>query len=659
MPDKFATDKFAIDKFAILKTRFGYTGFRPGQEAVIDAMLAGRDVLAVMPTGAGKSLCYQIPALLLDGLTVVISPLISLMKDQVNALQDAGIPTAYLNSSLSSGEYAETVSRAVRGEYKILYIAPERLRRGFPSALMEESRRIAMVVIDEAHCVSQWGHDFRPSYLQITEFIRQLAVRPVAAAFTATATGKVQEDIIRILNLNEPFALTTGFDRENLYFEVQKPREKFQALMDCLRNRRDKSGIIYCSTRKTVEEVCQALIVRQFAATRYHAGLEDEERRRNQDDFIYDRRTVMVATNAFGMGIDKSNVAFVIHYNMPKNIESYYQEAGRAGRDGSPADCILLYSPQDVRINTFLITSSQEEGEERDEALIAHNLELLKAMTFYATSPDCLRSRLLGYFGEAAPNYCGRCSNCNTIFETTDITVPAQMIVSCVYRLERMGRRFGKTMLINILRGSKNEKVRSFALDRLSTYGIMADMEIHRVRTILDYLVDQRYLVVTGDEYPVVNLTEKSGEIIFDKKPLSMMLPGEVNRNRPPELPEDAAFITPETSKAGPGHRIAGPSSGKTVGKAAGKIAGKASGEAIGKSAEGLLAKLRELRARLAQEARVPAYIVFSDASLRDMCHKMPETLEQFLDVSGVGSLKMEKYGAAFTAVIREWNRNR
>jgi ATP-dependent DNA helicase RecQ len=632
------------DKFTILKNHFGYTNFRPGQEEVIDALLSGRDVLAIMPTGAGKSLCYQIPALLLDGLTVVISPLISLMQDQVNALRDADVPAACLNSSLSSGENAETISRAVQGEYRILYIAPERLRRGFPSALTE-SRRIAMVVIDEAHCISQWGHDFRPSYLQITEFIRGLAIRPVTAAFTATATGKVREDIIRILNLTEPFALTTGFNRENLYFEVQKPRDKFQALMDCLRSRRDKSGIIYCSTRKTVEEVCQSLVSRNFAATRYHAGLEDGERRRNQDDFIYDRKPLMVATNAFGMGIDKSNVAFVIHYNMPKNIESYYQEVGRAGRDGGPADCILLYSPQDVRINSFLITNSQEEEGERDEERIAHNLELLKAMTFYAASSDCLRSRLLGYFGETAPNYCGHCSNCDTVFETADITIPAQKIVSCVYRLERMGRRFGKTMLINILRGSKNEKIRSLGLESLSTYGIMADMDTHRVRTILDHLVDQRYLAVTGDEYPVVNLTEKSREVIFDKKPLTMMLPKEVKRSEPPDLPEDTAFIATEAGN------------GRSPGRAAGKSAAKTSVPDYPAASEGLLAKLKELRTHLAQKTRVPSYIIFSDASLRDMCRKMPETPEQFLDVSGVGSLKMEKYGEAFTAAIRDWKR--
>jgi ATP-dependent DNA helicase RecQ len=619
------------DKYTILKTHFGYTSFRSGQEEVIDALLEGRDVLAIMPTGAGKSLCYQIPALLLEGLTVVISPLISLMKDQVNALWDAGVPAAYLNSSLSSGEYQDTIFRAVQGEYRILYIAPERLRRGFPPQLAE-SQRIAMVVIDEAHCISHWGHDFRPSYLQITEFIRRFAERPITAAFTATATGKVRDDIIDILNLKDPFVLTTGFNRENLYFAVQKPKDKFQALLEYLKGRRDKSGIIYCSTRKNVEEVCQTLNSRGFAATRYHAGLDDEERHRNQDDFIYDRKTVMVATNAFGMGIDKSNVAFVIHYNMPKNIESYYQEAGRAGRDGSPAECILLYSPQDVRINTFLITNSPEDGEERDKAQITHNLELLKAMTFYATTSDCLRSRLLGYFGEAAPNYCGNCSNCDTVFETTDITIPAQKIISCVYRLEKMGRRFGKIIVINILRGSKNEKIRSFGLNTLSTYGIMADTDAHRVRTIMDFLIDQRYLAVSGGEYPVVNLTEKSREIIFDKKPLAMMLPQEVKQSRPPELPDDAVLQSSET------------------------VGAEFAGRSIAAD-EGLLAKLKELRTRLAQEARVPAYIIFSDAALRDMCRKIPETMEQFLNVSGAGSVKTAKYGEAFTSAIREWKK--
>jgi ATP-dependent DNA helicase RecQ len=597
---------------SILKTYFGYTAFRRGQEEVIDALLAGRDALAVMPTGAGKSLCYQIPALILEGLTVVISPLISLMKDQVNALQDAAIPAAYLNSSLSPDAYADTISRAARGEFKLLYIAPERLQRGLPPQLAE-TRRIALVVIDEAHCISQWGHDFRPSYLAIADFIRQLEGKPITAAFTATATGKVREDIQRNLNLKDPFTLTTGFDRENLYFEVQRPKDKFQALMACLESRRNKSGIIYCSTRKTVEEICGTLKERGFPVTRYHAGLADGERHKNQDDFIYDRKGLMVATNAFGMGIDKSNVAFVIHYNMPKNIESYYQEAGRAGRDGEAADCILLYSPQDVRINSFLI-SNDDEGQ-KDEAQIARNLELLKAMTFYATGSDCLRSRLLGYFGEAAPHYCGHCSNCNTTFETVDITIPAQKIISCVYRIEQQNRRFGKAMVVNILRGSKNEKIRSLGLDSLSTYGIMADTDAHRIRTILDYLVDQRYLAVTGDEYPVLSLTESSREIIVEKKSLSIMLPKELKPSPRPETLPEAAVVPLD---------------------------------------EALLAKLRELRTRLAQEARLPSYIIFSDAALRDMCRKLPTTPEQFLGVSGVGMIKMEKYGAAFTALIQK-----
>ncbi|MDR1894915.1 MAG: RecQ family ATP-dependent DNA helicase, partial [Spirochaetales bacterium] len=360
------------DKRDILKKYFGFSCFRRGQEEVIDAILAGRDVLAVMPTGAGKSLCYQIPALLLEGLTLVISPLISLMQDQVKALQEAGIPSAFLNSSLSSGEYGKTMSGILRGDYRILYVAPERLKRGLPPELGESQPGIALVVIDEAHCVSQWGHDFRPSYLEITGFIGELNRRPRTAAFTATATPRVREDIRRALALKEPFGLTTGFDRKNLYFEVQKPADRFGALWECLTARRGKSGIIYCSTRKTVEELCGALKARGLRATRYHGGLDDRERRENQNDFIHDRKPLMVATNAFGMGIDKANVSFVIHYNMPKNMESYYQEAGRAGRNGEAADCILLYSPQDVRINTFLIKNGQD-GEVKNQALIDHN----------------------------------------------------------------------------------------------------------------------------------------------------------------------------------------------------------------------------------------------------------------------------------------------
>ncbi|MDR2403455.1 MAG: DNA helicase RecQ [Spirochaetaceae bacterium] len=628
------------DKLSILKTRFGYTDFRPGQTEVIDAILAGKDVLAVMPTGAGKSLCYQIPALMLEGLTVVVSPLISLMRDQVSALRAVEIPAAFLNSSLSPGEYADTLRRASGGDYRILYIAPERLRREDMRNLAE-AMCISLVVIDEAHCVSQWGHDFRPSYLLMPDFIGQLPRRPITAAFTATATGKVREDIIAMLRLESPFTLITGFNRTNLYFEVQKPKDKLIALLRYLREHPNKNGIVYCATRKMVEDLCQTLQTRGFAVTRYHAGLDDWERHKNQDDFIYDRKSLMIATNAFGMGIDKSNVSFVIHYNMPKNIESYYQEAGRAGRDGEPADCILLYSPQDVRINSFLITNTQDEEAEKDPLLVEHNLELLKQMTWYATSSDCLRSRLLSYFGETASHYCGNCSNCNTQYENIDITLAVRKILSCVYRIEQMGRRFGKTMVIDVLRGGKTEKIRNAGLDRLSTYGIMADADPHRLRLIMDALVNWGYLIITGEEYPVVSLAPSYRDVIGGEKSLTMMLPR-----------EDAGLKSqPQPQKQKPEAVPAKPLPKTILIKAALNEDGESTGD--------LFARLKELRSRLAQEAGVPAYIVFSDASLRDMCRKRPVTGDQFLTVSGVGTAKLEKYGEVFTRLIREYGKER
>jgi ATP-dependent DNA helicase RecQ len=606
------------DKFAVLKDYFGYTEFRPGQEAVIDAILGGRDALAVMPTGAGKSLCYQIPALMLDGLTVVISPLISLMKDQVNALREAGVRAAYLNSSLSSEEYAATIKLLYRGDCHILYVAPERLFKENFSRIRQkieeemDAQKIALVVIDEAHCVSQWGHDFRPSYLQISDFIHALNQRPVIAAFTATATQKVKKDILSILFLREPFTITTGFDRNNLYFEVRKPKNKNAALLDYLRRNKSKSGIVYCNTRKAVEEVWRMLLDRNFAATKYHAGLEDAERHENQDDFLYDRKTVMVATNAFGMGIDKSNVSFVIHYNMPKNIESYYQEAGRAGRDGEPAECILFYSGHDVRINEFLITHAGDEKTPPDEAVVQHNLELLKFMTWYATGTDCLRSRLLNYFGENAPSFCGNCSNCNTLFEDIDITIEAQKLVSCVLRLEQRGRHFGKGLIIDIVRGGKNEKIRNFHLDTISTYGIMKGSNLHRTRLILEFLIERGYLALDMGEFPVVHASERSGEIVFERKNVHMMLPKE-------EQPERKAELIPLVQEFD----------------------------------ETLFEKLRDLRRSIAQKAGIPSYIVFADAALRDMCQKKPVTKQEFLRISGVGEIKMEKYGEVFTALIR------
>jgi len=610
-----------MNKHDILKTQFGYTAFRRGQEEVIDAILAGSDVLAVMPTGAGKSLCYQIPALLLPGMTVVISPLISLMKDQVNALREAGCQAAFLNSSQSADEYRQVMEEIESGEVKLLYIAPERLYRS-QMAEMAAGGNIPLVVVDEAHCVSQWGHDFRTSYLEIARFMKGINPRPIMAAFTATATVKVREDIQRLLALRDPFTITTGFDRPNLYFEVQKPAKKKNALLDCLAARKDLSGIIYCATRKSVEEVCDLLIYHGFAATRYHAGLEDRERRKAQDDFLYDRKTVMVATNAFGMGIDKSNVSFVIHYNMPKNIESYYQEAGRAGRDGAPADCILLYSGQDVQINKFLITHSDDE-EAADPVLQAHNLELLRQMTFYATGGDCLRRRLLAYFGESAPTYCGHCSNCLVEYEESDVTLEARKIISCVYRLRQRGRAFGKTMIIDILRGSKNEKIRRSELHTLSTWGIMADTGASRIRAILDFLIEEGCLLVYEEgEYPVITMGEAE-DVLKEERRLIIKLPRERTKS-PIETPL-AQMAAAETET---------PSSAMdTV----------------------LLGKLKGLRKEIAARESVPAYIVFSDATLRDMCRKKPVTLPQFSEVTGVGEVKREKYGAMFTILIRDY----
>ena len=448
----------AEKKCEVLRRYFGYTAFRNGQETIVDALLAGRDALCVMPTGAGKSICYQIPALLLPGVTLVISPLISLMQDQVESLTQAGVRAAYLNSTLTPAQYARALRNMAEGAYKIVYVAPERLStEGFRAVC--EKLPISLVAVDEAHCVSQWGQDFRPDYLRIAAFVESLGSRPVVGAFTATATKAVRADMASLLALQDPVCVTTGFDRPNLYFSVQTPHSKPLALLELLEARRDRCGIVYCATRKAVEEVEALLRDKGFSATRYHAGLSEAERRRNQEDFVFDRKSVMVATNAFGMGIDKSNVSFVIHYNMPKNIESYYQEAGRAGRDGSPADCILLYSPQDVRTNRFLIENSEPNPEldaETQEAVQKREYERLRQMTFYCTTTDCLRAFILRYFGEQTAEYCGNCSSCAAGSAVVDASVPAQQVLSCV---ARTGQRFGRGMISDILRGSESEKI--------------------------------------------------------------------------------------------------------------------------------------------------------------------------------------------------------
>ena len=601
------------DKYEILKSQFGYENFRPGQEAAIDVILSGRDTLAVMPTGAGKSLCYQIPALLLPGMTIVISPLISLMKDQVAALKEAGCAAAFLNSSLSAQEYMQIMEEIRSGNVKLLYIAPERLQRmDFFKINDDEILPPPLVVIDEAHCVSQWGHDFRTSYLEIADFIKQIKPRPITAAFTATATPNVKNDIQELLGLKTPALVNTGFDRPNLYYEVQKPEKKKAALLEYLEKRKNTSGIVYCSTRKTVDDLHEFLPRHGFSVTRYHAGLEDRERRRNQDDFLYDKKTIMIATNAFGMGIDKSNVSFVIHYNMPKNIESYYQEAGRAGRDGTQADCILLYSGQDVRINEFLITNNDDDDSSNPE-LQVHYRQLLKLMTFYSTGNECLRHRLLSYFGEESPKFCGNCSNCLNEYEEIDITEAARKIISCVYRLKQRSRSFGKTMIIDILRGSKNEKIKKFDLESLSTWGIMSDTKQNRIRAIIDFLIDDGTLTVEGDEYPVVILGSGFEEVLKEERQLKMKMPKE-------KKPKEENLLQKET--------------------------------VLAEIDPALFDKLKELRRKLAVKEGVPPYIVFSNATLQDMCRKKPQSLVQFSAVNGVGAVKLEKYGEIFLEAI-------
>ena len=608
-----------MTKQGILKDIFGYDTFRPGQEALIDALMAGQDAVGIMPTGAGKSLCYQIPALLLPGVTLVISPLISLMKDQVGALTQAGVPAAFINSSLSAAQQAAALRQAENGRFKIIYVAPERLTSpGFEAFVRRAD--IAAVMVDEAHCVSQWGHDFRPGYLDIRAFIDGLEGRPVVGAFTATATAKVREDIIHLLALWRPHVLVTGFDRPNLHFSTRIPADKNAELLNLIAARVGQAGIVYCSTRAGVEDVCDRLRRAGHAATRYHAGLEPEERQENQNAFVHDDAKIMVATNAFGMGIDKSNVAFVIHYNMPKNVESYYQEAGRAGRDGGPADCILLYSPKDVQINRFLIQSSREAREELDEAVraarVERDLELLRAMTVYATTTECLRRYILHYFGEQAPLFCGHCGNCNDHYEVADITEDARKIISCVVRIERMGRSAGKGLLAQILRGKDDETLRRTGYHCLPTFGIMADKPLRTLRYTLDHLVAEGYLGITDGPFPVLCTTEKSAEALRGQTPLSMRLPQEKPK-APPKAPKGRARVARSGDRA-------------------------------------LFDKLAALRLSLAHDLGVPAYVIFSDATLWDMCHKMPHSKAQFLEVSGVGHAKLGRFGAAFMAVIQD-----
>ncbi|MDF2887790.1 MAG: ATP-dependent helicase RecQ [Lacrimispora sp.] len=610
-----------MDKYQVLRHYFGYDSFREGQETLIDSIMAGRDAMGIMPTGSGKSLCFQVPALMTEGITLVISPLISLMKDQVASLNQAGIHAAYLNSSLSSSQYVKALAYAREGRYPIIYVAPERL-------LTEEfldfslNVRISMVAVDEAHCVSQWGQDFRPSYLKIVDFIEKLPNRPVISAFTATATKEVRDDIIDILMLQDPAVVSTGYDRPNLYLSVQSPKDKYGTMKNFVERHPGQCGIIYCLTRKMVEEVCGKLNKEGFSATRYHAGLSDAERRTNQDDFIYDKSLIMVATNAFGMGIDKSNVRYVIHYNMPKNLESYYQEVGRCSRDGEPGECLLLYGGQDVITNQLFIDSNQDNQEldsitrklveERDR-------ERLKKMTYYCFTNDCLRDYILRYFGEYKENYCGNCSNCLTGFETVDVTDIARAIIGCT---EASRQRYGAAVIMDTLHGANTAKIRNYGMNENPYYAVLSKVPAYKLRQVMNHLLLKEYLSVTNDEYAIVKLTKKAGVVQNEEETILMKMAKEEE-------------VVSEVK----GSRKTKKSSSSALD--------------LSQADEDLFEKLRTLRLKIAKEEKVPPYIVFSDKTLIHMSVQKPKNQEEMLLVSGVGTFKYEKYGERFLEIMK------
>ncbi|WP_347560104.1 DNA helicase RecQ [Clostridium sp. AF32-12BH] len=598
-----------------LKVLFGYDSFRPGQKSVIDSILSGRDAFAVMPTGAGKSVCYQIPAVLLPGITLVISPLISLMQDQVKALNQAGVSAAFINSALSEKAFFETVKKARQGLYKIIYVAPERLLTdGFLNLAKEV--QISMVTVDEAHCISQWGQDFRPSYMKIVEFVQCLSKRPVMSAFTATATERVREDIVCTLGLVDPYTLLTGFDRENLFFQVDKPKNKDQYIVDYIEKHHGDSGIIYCATRKNVDNLYELLQGRGISVAKYHAGMGAAQRKQMQDDFVFDYTSIVVATNAFGMGIDKSNVRFVIHYNMPQSMENYYQEAGRAGRDGLDSKCILLFSPQDIAINRFLLDhkdlsdldfADRETVKERDT-------KRLQVMERYCYTTECLRNYILKYFGENPENPCGDCGNCLREFETLDMTQAAKQIINCVY--EAKGR-YGKTIIIDTVAGAKTTRLAEIGATSYKSYGVLASVKRNLLRRLMDQLVLDGYLQV-GD-YQVIRLGDISALKNLDTKVL-------VKITDEDKLPEKTA--KPKKTAKGT--------------------------EALTSAGFKLFDKLRALRMEIAREEHVPPYIIFSDKTLIDMAAKAPASREEMLNVSGVGEHKYAKYGTRFLSVIEE-----
>lgn len=579
----------------VLQKFYGYEDFRPGQKKVVESLLNKNDTVAIMPTGAGKSICFQIPALLFEGVTLVISPLISLMKDQVDSLRQLGIAAVYINSSVSKAQLYKDLQDISAGFYKIIYIAPERLTSEYlPDSF--KNLNISMVAVDEAHCLSQWGHDFRPSYRNILNFTNSLRIKPIISAFTATATPEVKTDIINLLGLKQPNVFVTGFDRPNLYFSVLRGEVKDKFVIDYVKKHQDEAGIIYVGTRKDVDALRVLLEIKGIKAGRYHAGMTDEERNQMQEDFLYDNLSVMVATNAFGMGIDKPNVRYVIHYNMPKNMEAYYQEAGRAGRDGLSGNCILLYSPQDTQLQKFLISKSTESE-------IRQQLEYkrLQSMVDYCHTPQCLRAFILHYFGEFdVEEHCDNCSNCKLEGELIDITIDAQKVLSCVYR---MHERFGVKMIAEVLKGSKSAKVKQFNFERLSTYGLMKERKLKDISDLILRLSAMQYLDITESQYPVVTLNELSWQVLRGQKKVWQKM--------------------------------------VIVKKA------KAKGE--------LFEALRSLRKELATKEKLPPYMIFSDATLTQMATDKPTDLELMKNIRGVGEFKLQKYGEEFLTVIKSY----
>lgn len=602
----------------ILKTYFGYDSFRKGQEDIIDAILSGRDVMAVMPTGAGKSICYQVPALLLPGITLVISPLISLMQDQVKSLNQAGIHAAFINSSLTETQISRALGLALKGTYKIIYVAPERLESaGFVEFALNSE--ISMVTVDEAHCISQWGQDFRPSYLKILDFIERLPNRPIVSAFTATATKEVKTDITCILKLSDPKVVVTGFDRENLYYRVEQlsAKQKDAFVADYIQNHLNESGIIYCATRKNVDTLYENLFKQGVPVTCYHAGINNETRKKNQDDFIYDRAPVMVATNAFGMGIDKSNVRYVIHYNMPQSMENYYQEAGRAGRDGENAQCILLFSPQDVMINKFLLDKKEFEGTEMEdiELIRQRDAHRLRVMEGYCKSTSCLRCYILEYFGEKLNAPCDNCGNCHGKYAEIDMTADAKWVINCI--AETRGR-YGQNIVAGTLLGANRARLREVGATAYKSYGALSHRTEREVRLLIERMLAEGYIVQTDGEYSVLRMGDITRLKSKDTRVVIRML-------------EEKEEVTRD------------------------KGGRKRSTDVLTSAGYKLFENLRQLRLVIAREEGMPPYIIFSDKTLIDMCSKLPKDREEMLAVSGVGENKFNKYGQRFIGEIMEF----